>query len=326
MNANSESRDDQATTGATGVPDTPGAAVKFAVVQSRYPGTVAEALDHAEAEVRRAAVLGARIICLQELFAGPYFCQIEDDARFALAESIPGPSTERFAAVAKELGVVIVLPLFEKVAEGVYFNSAAILDADGTLLGRYRKMHIPDDPQFYEKYYFSPGDGGFRAWRTRWGTIGVLICWDQWYPEAARLTAMAGAEVIFYPTAIGCIPQDRAELAGIQHEAWQTLQRSHAVANGCYVAAANRIGLEAEENGDSIAFWGQSFIVDPRGHIVGQASEDEEEILVAEIDRGLIARQRVHWPFFRDRRVDAYSGLTRRFGGTGEVFGEGGRP
>lgn len=288
--------------------------VKFAVVQSRYPGSASEALDEAEARIREAAERGARIVCLQELFAGPYFCQIEDDERFTLAEAIPGPICERFSQLARELEVALVVPIFEKVAAGVHFNSAAIIDADGALLGTYRKMHIPDDPQFYEKYYFSPGDGGFRAWRTRWGTIGVLICWDQWFPEAARLTAMAGAEVIFYPTAIGCIPEDREDIGEVQHSSWEAIQRSHAIANGCYVAAANRVGLETEENGDSIEFWGQSFVVDPTGKVVGRATADDEDIVMATVDRQLIARQRVHWPFFRDRRVDAYSGLERRFG------------
>lgn len=285
-----------------------------AVIQSVYPGSAQAAVAHADAEVRRAAEMGAKIICLQEIFAGPYFCQSEDDACFALAETIPGPTTGHFCELAGELGVVIVVPLFERVDAGIFYNSAAIIDADGSLLGTYRKMHIPDDPQFYEKYYFAPGDGGFRAWQTRWGKIGVLICWDQWFPEAARLTAMAGAEVIFYPTAIGCIPEDRGAVGAVQRDSWQTMQRSHAIANGCYVAAANRIGLEQGPDGAGIEFWGHSFIVDPTGKVVAQAGGEAEEILVAEIDRQVIEKQRVHWPFFRDRRIDAYSGLTRRYG------------
>ena len=294
-------------------------AVGIAVVQNRYPGSVPAALEEAEKGIREAAKRGARIVCLQELFAGPYFCQIEDEERFALAETIPGPITDRFASLAGELEVALIVPVFEKVAAGVYFNSAAVIDADGSLLGAYRKMHIPDDPQFYEKYYFSPGDRGFRAWKTRWGTIGVLICWDQWFPEAARLTAMAGAEVIFYPTAIGCIPEDRGDLGTVQHSSWETIQRSHAIANGCYVAVANRVGLEMEGGDDSIDFWGQSLIVDPTGKVVGRAPADADAVVVASLDRELIARQRVQWPFFRDRRVDAYAGLERRFGSDQEA-------
>lgn len=294
-----------------------------AVIQSRYRGSADAAIAHAASEVRRAAEMGARIICLQEIFAGPYFCQTEDDACFALAETIPGPTTERFCELAGELDVVIVVPLFERVDAGIFYNSAAIIDADGSLLGTYRKMHIPDDPQFYEKYYFAPGDGGFRSWQTRWGKVGVLICWDQWFPEAARLTAMAGAEVIFYPTAIGCIAEDRGEVGAVQRDSWLTMQRSHAIANGCYVAAANRVGLEDGPDGAGIEFWGHSFIVDPTGKVVAQAGSEGDEILVVELDRRIIEKQRVHWPFFRDRRVDAYSGLTRRYGSDRDAGGGG---
>jgi N-carbamoylputrescine amidase len=263
----------------------------------------------------QAARDGAQIICTQELFRSPYFCQSEDHANFAFAETIPGPSTTAFQAVAKQHGVVMVASLFEKRASGLYHNTAAIIDADGSLLGLYRKMHIPDDPLFYEKFYFTPGDTGFRAWSTRFGRIGVLICWDQWYPEAARLTAMQGAEILFYPTAIGWHPAEKAEYGTHQHGAWETIQRAHAVANGCYVAVANRIGHEVlpEVGGDGLEFWGQSFVAGTSGQILARAAVDREETLQVEVDLAKVDVTRTHWPFLRDRRIDAYGDLTRRF-------------
>jgi len=261
--------------------------------------------------VRDAAARGAQIVCLQELFLGPYFCQTEDHKFFALAESIPGPSTRVMADLAKELGIVIIASLFEKRAEGLYHNTAAILDADGTYLGKYRKMHIPDDPQYYEKFYFTPGDLGFRAWDTRFGRIGVLICWDQWFPEAARLTAMTGAEILFYPTAIGWLPPEKAEYGERQQAAWETIQRSHAVANGAFVASVNRVGLETTDAG-GIEFWGGSFVADPNGRLLAKAGTGEETLIVP-CDLGQVDVVRTHWPFLRDRRVDAYGELTKRF-------------
>ncbi len=260
---------------------------------------------------RDAAARGAQIVCLQELFLGPYFCQTEDHKFFALAEAIPGPSTQIFADLAKELGIVIIASLFEKRAEGLYHNTAAILDADGSYLGKYRKMHIPDDPQYYEKFYFTPGDLGFRAWDTRFGRIGVLICWDQWFPEAARLTAMTGAEILFYPTAIGWLPPEKAEYGERQQGAWETIQRSHAVANGAFVASVNRVGLETSVNG-GIEFWGGSFVADPNGRILAKGGTAEETLIV-QCDLGQVDVVRTHWPFLRDRRVDAYGDLTKRF-------------
>ena len=263
--------------------------------------------------IREAAAKGAKIVCLPELFRSQYFCQAEDHENFNLAEAIPGPSSEAMGKLGRELGVVIVASLVEKRAPGIYHNTAAILDSDGALLGKYRKMHIPDDPLFYEKFYFAPGDLGFKAWETRHGKIGVCICWDQWFPEAARLTAMAGAQILFYPTAIGWHPSEKAEFGKAQHESWETIQRSHAIANGCFVAAVNRIGHEAPAGGPGLEFWGQSFLCDPSGQILAKASADREEIVGAEIDLGSLDRQRTHWPFFRDRRVDAYGDITRRF-------------
>jgi N-carbamoylputrescine amidase len=260
----------------------------------------------------RAAQQGAQIICTQELFRSQYFCQAEDHDYFKLAEPIPGPSTRAFQQLAKKHRVVIIASLFEKRAAGVYHNTAVIIDADGTLLGRYRKMHIPDDPLFYEKFYFTPGDLGFRAWSTRYGRIGVLVCWDQWYPEAARLTAMQGADVLFYPTAIGWHPKEKSEHGLNQHGAWEIIQRSHAVANSCYVAVANRIGLEKPAGGDGLEFWGQSFVAGTSGQLLAKASANREEILVVPIDLAKVDVTRTHWPFLRDRRIDAYEGLTRR--------------
>ena len=263
------------------------------------------------AGVERAAAQGAQIICTQELFRSQYFCQSEDHACFKLAESIPGPSTAAFQKLARKRQVVVVASLFEKRAAGVYHNTAVIIDADGSLLGRYRKMHIPDDPLYYEKFYFTPGDLGFRAWQTRYARIGVLICWDQWYPEAARLTALQGAEILLYPTAIGWHPGEKAEQGARQHAAWETIQRSHAVANGCYVAAANRVGHERLV-GEGIEFWGQSFVAGTAGEILAKASADQEEILVTPLDLSAVDTTRTQWPFFRDRRIDAYGDLTRR--------------
>ena len=261
----------------------------------------------------RAARDGAQIVCTQELFRSQYFCQSEEHRYFDLAESIPGPSTAAFQKLAKKRGVVIIASLFERRAAGLYHNTAAIIDADGSLLGTYRKMHIPDDPLFYEKFYFTPGDLGFRAWDTRFGRIGVLICWDQWYPEAARLTAMQGAEILFYPTAIGWHPSEKAEYGVNQHQAWETIQRSHAVANGCYVASVNRIGLERPIGGDGLEFWGQSFVAGTSGQLLAKASVNKPENLLVPINLDTVNVTRTHWPFLRDRRIDAYGDLTRRF-------------
>jgi len=287
--------------------------VKIGLVQHRCTENVEENVNAAIRGVREAAARGANIICLQELFRSLYFCQAEDHKYFELAEPIPGPSTETFSALAKELGVVIIASLFEKRAPGVYHNTAVVLDADGTLLGKYRKMHIPDDPLFYEKFYFTPGDLGFSAWDTKFGRIGVCVCWDQWYPEAARLTAMRGAQILFYPTAIGWHPSEKAKYGERQHSSWETIQRGHAIANGCYVAAPNRTGLETPEGGDGIEFWGQSFICDPSGIILDKAPVDSDAVLVTEIDLASVDTQRTHWPFLRDRRIDAYGDITRRF-------------
>lgn len=260
-----------------------------------------------------AAKAGARLICTQELFRSLYFCQSEDHGNFALAEPIPGPTTEVFCKFARKHKSVVVASLFEKRASGLYHNTAVIIDADGSILGLYRKMHIPDDPLFYEKFYFTPGDLGFRSWRTAAGRIGVLICWDQWYPEAARLTALAGAEVLFYPTAIGWHPSEKKEYGVNQHGAWETIQRGHAVANGCYVAAVNRIGLETPVGGDGLEFWGQSFVAGTSGQILAKAPVDEASAMVVPVDLGKVDVTRTHWPFLRDRRVDAYGDITRRY-------------
>jgi N-carbamoylputrescine amidase len=261
----------------------------------------------------KAARQGARIICTQELFRSQYFCQSEDHDNFKLAEPVPGPSTAVFQKLAKKHGVVVIASLFEKRASGLYHNTAAIIDADGRLLGLYRKMHIPDDPLYYEKFYFTPGDTGFRAWKTKFGKIGVLICWDQWYPEGARLTALQGAEILFYPTAIGWHPKEKKEYGSHQHGAWETIQRAHAVANGCYVAVTNRIGLEQPVGGDGIEFWGQSFVAGTSGQILKKASVNKEEILLQEVDLSRVDVTRTHWPFLRDRRIDAYGDLTKRY-------------
>ena len=270
-------------------------------------------LAYAREAVTKAARSGAQIICMQELFAYQYFAQSEDHENFSLAEPIPGPSTEAFQQIAREEKVVIIASLFEKRAVGLYHNSAAIIDADGSLLGIYRKMHIPDDPLYYEKFYFTPGDLGFRAWDTAFGRIGVLICWDQWFPEAARLTALAGAEILLYPTAIGWHPSEKAAEGEQQHNAWQTIQRSHAVANGCFLAAINRVGHEKPSGGDGIEFWGQSFVCAPSGEIIAHASVNQPETLITEVDRAQVNEARMHWPFLRDRRIDAYDGITECF-------------
>ena len=261
----------------------------------------------------RAAKKGANIICTQELFRSQYFCQAEKHDYFKLAEPIPGPSSRAFQKLAKRHGVVIIASLFEKRASGLYHNTAVIIDADGRMLGVYRKMHIPDDPLYYEKFYFTPGDTGFKAWDTKFGKVGVLICWDQWYPEGARLTAMQGAEILFYPTAIGWHPGEKAEYGVNQHGAWEIIQRSHAVANGCYVAAVNRIGVEQPEGGDGIEFWGQSFVAGTSGQILAKASANREEVMRVPIELDNVDVTRTHWPFLRDRRIDAYGDLTKRF-------------
>lgn len=264
--------------------------------------------------ITQAARKGAQIVCLQELFCSQYFCQTEDHAYFKMAESIPGPRTEELGQLAQQHQIVILAPLFEKRAEGLYHNTVAILDADGTYLGKYRKMHIPDDPLYYEKFYFTPGDLGFKAWKTRYGKIGVLICWDQWYPEAARVTALQGAEILFYPTAIGWHPKEEAEYGKAQHNAWEIIQCSHAVANGCYVVAVNRVGHEKLVKGsDGIKFFGQSFVVDPAGQIVVRGSTKREENLIVEVDLAQIDLTRTHWPFLRDRRIDAYGDILKRY-------------
>jgi N-carbamoylputrescine amidase len=287
--------------------------VTLGLLQHACSASPAENLKKTLALAEKAAKKGAQIICTQELFRSEYFCQSEDHANFQLAEPIPGPSTRAFQKIAKKHGAVIVASLFEKRASGLYHNTAAVIDADGSLLGIYRKMHIPDDPLFYEKFYFTPGDTGFRAWDTAFGRIGVLVCWDQWYPEAARLTAMQGAEILFYPTAIGWHPGEKEEYGTNQHGAWETIQRSHAVANGCYVAAVNRIGLERPIGGDGIEFWGQSFVAGTSGQILAKASLDREEILLVPVELGKVDVTRTHWPFLRDRRIDAYGNLTKRF-------------
>ena len=287
--------------------------LKLGLVQMRCVIDPPENVEKAESMIRAAASEGANIICLPEIFNTIYFCQIEDHKYFDFAEEIPGPTINRLGNLARDLGVVIVAPIFERRAAGLYHNSAAIIDAEGTLLGKYRKMHIPDDPLFYEKFYFTPGDLGFKSWKTRFATIGVLICWDQWYPEGARLTALRGAEILFYPTAIGWHPSEKAEFGKQQHASWETIQRSHAIANGCYVAVPNRIGHETPIGGDGIEFWGQSFVADPSGEIIAKASADKEETLIIEVDLRKLDRQRTHWPFLRDRRVDAYAEISKRY-------------
>ncbi len=286
---------------------------RVGLVQMSMSAQPEENLDKAVARVGEAAASGAELVCLPEMYRTRYFCQTEDHANFALAEPVPGPSSEAFSRVAKEKSVALVAPIFERRAPGVYHNSALVIDADGRLAGLYRKMHVPDDPLFYEKFYFAPGDLGFRAFDVAPGRVGTLICWDQWYPEAARLTALRGASLLFYPTAIGWHPSEKAEHGAQQRSAWQTIQRSHAIANGVYVAVVNRVGHEVPAaGGDGIEFWGSSFLADPFGVVLAEASLDREEILVGEVSLPRIDQVRTHWPFLRDRRVDAYAGIDRR--------------
>jgi N-carbamoylputrescine amidase len=286
--------------------------VNVGLIQMSCSSNPEENLQKGITRVRQAAALGAQIICLPELFKFEYFCQSEEQSNFALAEEIPGPSTGLFGKLARELNAVLIVPLFERRAPGIYHNSAAIIDADGTYLGKYRKMHIPDDPLYYEKFYFTQGDLGFRTWKTCFGPIGVLICWDQWYPEAARLTALSGAQMLFYPTAIGWHPKEKAECGQSQHSAWETIQRSHSIANGVFVAAVNRVGHEGENPG-GIEFWGASFVSDPSGNLIKAAPHEKEENLVVACDLSQVDKTRTQWPFLRDRRLDAYNGLAQRY-------------
>ena len=290
----------------------PAQTVKLGLIQTAGSADPDANLKKTLALADRAAQRGAQIICTQELFRSQYFCQSEDHKNFKLAEPIPGPTTDAFCKLARKHKVVVIASLFEKRAAGVYHNTAAIIDADGSLLGRYRKMHIPDDPLYYEKFYFTPGDLGFRSWQTKYGKIGVLICWDQWYPEAARLTALQGAQILFYPTAIGWLPGEKKKYGERQHNSWETIQRSHAIANGCYVAVANRIGHE-KLAGQGIEFWGQSFVAGTSGEILAKAGSAREEILIVPVDLASVDTARTHWPFLRDRRIDAYGNLTKRF-------------
>ncbi len=277
-----------------------------------------ENLRRAMDRVRDAASRGAQVVCLPELFQTQYFCQREDAALFDLAEPIPGPTTEKLSALAKQLGVVLIASLFERRTAGVYHNTAVIFDADGTQRGMYRKMHIPDDPLYYEKYYFTPGDLGFKAFDTAAGRLGTLVCWDQWYPEGARLTTLQGAHILFYPTAIGWHPAEKAEFGGAQHDAWGTIQRAHAIGNGVYVGAVNRVGFETgnirgnQASGAGLEFWGGSFLCDPFGRTIAEASHDKEEILLGEVDLKVLEDTRRNWPFLRDRRIDSYAAITHR--------------
>ncbi|MDQ3243842.1 MAG: carbon-nitrogen hydrolase [Gemmatimonadota bacterium] len=298
--------------------------VMVGLIQEAVTPDVEVNVDRAEERVREAASRGAQIVCLQELFNSPYFCKSQKSERFDFAEPIPGPTVERMRKLAAELEVVLIVPIFERQAAGVYRNSAAVVDADGTMLGVYRKMHIPDDPLFNEKYYFTPGDShmshdgdhrgasGFRVWNTRYAKIGVLICWDQWYPEAARINALLGAEILFYPTAIGWHPHEKAEFGQAQMDAWRTTQRAHAIANGVFVASPNRVGHEDEPGTNGIEFFGQSFISDPFGRMLAEAGT-QPAVLVAECDRKLIEETRRNWPFLRDRRIDAYAPILNRY-------------
>lgn len=281
--------------------------VKVGLVQMSCVKNKQENIDKVEKNIRELAEKGANIICLQELFSSLYFCDVEDYDNFALSEKIPGKTTEMFSSLAKELGVVIVASLFERQMAGVYYNTTAVLDADGIYLGKYRKMHIPDDPGYYEKFYFSPGDLGYKVFNTKFGNIGVLICWDQWYPEASRITALKGADILFYPTAIGWASSQDEETNTEQYYAWQTIQRSHAIANGVHTVSVNRTGKEGE-----MQFWGGSFVCNPFGTILYEASHDKEENIVVEIETDHTEHYRMHWPFFRDRRVESYSAITKK--------------
>lgn len=284
------------------------AKVVIALVQATGYESKQRNVDKALTRIGEAAAAGANIVCLQELFAGQYPCQTEDHRRFDEAEPIPGPTSEALADAARQHGVVVVGSLFERRAAGLYHNTAVVIDADGSLAGMYRKMHIPDDPLYYEKFYFTPGDLGFRSFDTRYGRVGTCVCWDQWYPEAARLTAMSGAQVIFYPTAIGWLPDEKEAYGASQHSAWETMMRSHAIANGVFVAAANRTGREG-----ALEFWGASFACDPNGNVLARASHTNEETLLVECDFEKLDAVRTHWPFLRDRRIDAYGDLTKRY-------------
>lgn len=281
--------------------------VNVAAIQLSCGQATRSNLEKTEAEIRRSAASGAEIICLQELFASQYFCQSECHEHFQLAQPVPGPLTQQFSKLAKELEIVLVLPLFERRAAGVYHNSVVVIETSGELVGHYRKMHIPDDPSYYEKFYFTPGDLGFVAIETSKAKIGVCICWDQWFPEAARLTALAGAEILFYPTAIGWLVEEKEQFGDSQLDAWQTMMRSHAIANGVFVVAPNRVGLEG-----GIEFWGNSFIADPYGSLIATAPDAVETSIMTQCDLGLVDTARTHWPFLRDRRIDAYGGLTKR--------------
>ena len=290
--------------------------VELGIVQMRCGDDPAHNLEHALALTRDAAARGARLICLPELFRSRYFCQTEDASRFDLAESIPGPSSTAFAALAKELDLTLVVSVFERRAAGLYHNTALVIDGARGITGTYRKMHIPDDPRYYEKFYFTPGDLGFQAFETAQAKVGTLVCWDQWYPEAARITALKGAEILFYPTAIGWHPEERDEFGESQHSSWEVIQRSHAVANGCYVVAVNRTGFEPDPSGggdEGIQFWGQSFIAAPDGQVLARASADEEAVITVTLDLDALEAQRRGWPFLRDRRIDAYGEIARRF-------------
>lgn len=284
--------------------------IKIGMVQMSCTTDKGENLKKAIKGIKEAAQKGAQIVCLQELFTSLYFCDVESYDNFSLAESIPGTTTETLSEVAKENNVVVIASLFEKRTQGIYHNTTAVLDADGTYLGKYRKMHIPDDPAYYEKFYFTPGDLGYKVFKTKYATIGVLICWDQWYPEAARITSLMGAEVLFYPTAIGWATSQDEETNDEQYNAWQTIQRSHAVANGVYVVSVNRVGYEQE---GTMKFWGGSFISNPFGRILYKASHENEEVIVQEIDTDKSDTYRTHWPFLRDRRIDSYKPITKRF-------------
>ena len=284
--------------------------VKIGMVQMSCSADKDENIKKAISKIREAAGKGAQIICLQELFTSLYFCDVEDYENFRLAEPIPGPTTDSLKTVAKELGVVIIASLFEKRAHGIYHNTTAVIDADGEYLDKYRKMHIPDDPAYFEKFYFTPGDLGYKVFKTRFATIGVLICWDQWYPEAARITSLMGAEILFYPTAIGWATSQDESTNREQYNAWQTIQRSHAIANGIHVVSVNRVGFEQEGR---MKFWGGSFIANPFGSLIVQASHDKEEAIVHELDTEATDRYRTHWPFMRDRRIDSYQPITKRY-------------
>jgi len=286
------------------------AITKVGLVQMSCSSDVEVNLLKAEAGIRDAASKGAQIICLQELFTSLYFCDVEDYENFKLAEPIPGKSTDRMTFLAKSLGVVIIASLFEKRAQGIYHNTTAVIDADGSYLGKYRKMHIPDDPAYFEKFYFTPGDLGYKVFKTKFATIGILICWDQWYPEAARLTALAGAEILFYPTAIGWATSQGEETNTEQYNAWQTIQRSHAIANGVHVVSVNRVGLEQH---GAMKFWGGSFVSNPFGTLLAKASHDNEEVIVVDIDLEKTDQYRTHWPFMRDRRIDSYDDIVKRY-------------